>query len=130
MDVAVTCPVPAEVAWDVSIDLALWPEWGPSVVAVDPPTGSVRPGMTGRVRTPVGVWLPFTVDDVDAGHRWTWHIGPVPATGHRVDRVTDDTCRLVIEVPLWAAAYGIVCHVALRRLSGLAVAHHEGQPGH
>lgn len=126
VDVSVTCPVPAVVAWEVSTDLALWPEWGPSVTAVDPPAGSVHAGMTGRVRTPFGVWLPFTVDDVDPGVRWTWHIGPVPATGHRVDRVDDDSCRLVIEVPLWAAAYGLVCHVALTRLSALVVAHHEG----
>jgi len=27
-------------------------------------------------------------------------------------------------VPLWAAAYAIVCHVALTRLSALAVEHH------
>ncbi len=128
MDVAVSCPVPAAHAWEVSTDLASWPQWGPSVTAVDPATGSVHAGMVGRVRTPVGVWLPFTVDDVQPGHRWTWHIGPVPATGHRVDHVADAECRLVIEVPVWAVAYAIVCHVALRRLSALAVARFEPRP--
>lgn len=80
----------------------------------------VESGLTGRVRTPVGVWLPFTVDEVVAGTRWTWHVAGIPATGHRVDVVTAATSRLVIEVPPWAVAYAPVCLLGVRRLSALA----------
>ena len=77
-------------------------------------------GARGRVRTPVGGWLPFEVTAVEPGHRWSWRVGGVPATGHRVDPLGATRSRLVIEVPWWAAPYVVVCRVALRRLAVVA----------
>jgi len=78
------------------------------------------PGSTGRVRTAVGVSLPFVVTDWELGHRWAWRVAGIPATGHRVEPLGADSCRAVIEVPLWAGAYAALCWVALGRLGAAA----------
>jgi hypothetical protein len=109
---------PAEEVWDVFVDTALWPEWGPSVTAVESTDRRVVEGTTGRVRTVGGRWLPFTVT-AQTGSRWTWRIGPVPATGHRVEP-TKTGSRAAFEIPLYAAPYAVVCWWALRSIGRLA----------
>lgn len=121
-EVSETCDVAWPHAWAALAGYTHWPSWGPSITAVEPSMGEVAMGDRGRVRTPVGGWLPFTIDDVEPGRRWTWHVAGLPATGHRVDPVGATRSRLVIEVPWWAAPYALVCRVALRRLVGVAEA--------
>jgi hypothetical protein len=105
-------------AWDRLVDTAAWPEWGPSVAAVDADERRVRAGTTGRVRVRgVGVWVPFEVTSLDwdgERGRWTWRVARVPATGHAVAPV-DGGCRVAFEVPVAAAAYVPVCRRALAR---------------
>jgi hypothetical protein len=45
---------------------------------------------------------------------------PIPATGHRVEPVDGDRCRVVFEVPLPAAGYVPICRRALDRIAKLA----------
>ena len=115
---------PAAVAWDLLIDTARWPAWGPTVAGAEVRTGGdgtrIGPGATGRVRTPVGLHLPFEVTDFDPGRRWAWAVGGVPATAHRVEPLADDRCRVTFEVPRWAPPYLAVCALALRRIERLA----------
>jgi hypothetical protein len=118
VEVSRTVAVDREAAWDLVTDTTRWPEWGPSVRAVDCERRFVRPGTTGRVRTPLG-WAPFRVVDC-APYRWTWRVAGVPATGHRVDTAAGG-CRVVFEVPLAAAPYAAVCAVALRRIAAILV---------
>jgi uncharacterized protein YndB with AHSA1/START domain len=108
-------PVPAERAWDVLTDLDAWPRWGPSVAGATLDGGGRRltAGASGRVRTSLGVELPFTVTAFEPGRRWAWRVMGVPATGHRVEPLGDDRCRVVMEVPVWAAPYGAVCWWAI-----------------
>jgi hypothetical protein len=112
---------PAETVWTLFTDTAVWPDWGPSIAAVDLDHADgtrIDAGTTGRVRV-AGVWLPFSITTC-ADYRWTWSVARIPATGHRVDALDADRCRAVFEVSPLAVGYAPVCRVALRRLDRLA----------
>lgn len=106
-----------DTCWDLLTDTRRWPEWGPSVRDVDCAERYVSSGTTGHVRTVGGVRLPFEITTCE-DYRWTWTIGRIPATGHRVEG--NRPCRIVFEVPPLAAGYVPVCGKALRRLASLA----------
>lgn len=105
---------PPEEAWELLVDTQRWPEWSPLVTGVEATDRRVRTGTTGRVNLP-GVWLPFEITSC-ADHRWTWQVARLPATGHRVDDLGDDRCRLVFELPLRASGYAPVSLRALERI--------------
>jgi hypothetical protein len=119
-----------EAVWDVLVDTEAWPQWGPTVTAVELEEGAghgpggtrIGAGSRGRVRTPVGLWLPFAVTQWVAGERWAWRVAGVPATSHAV-RPTDAGSEVVMVVPWWAPAYLAVCEVGVRRVARLAEAH-------
>jgi hypothetical protein len=108
---------PAAVLWDFLTDTERWPEWGPSVRAVDCDTRQITAGTTGRVETVGGVQVPFEITRC-RDRRWTWRVGKIPATGHRVDG--ERLCRVVFEIPLLASGYAPVCARALQDLAQLA----------
>ncbi|MBM3693279.1 MAG: SRPBCC family protein [Actinomycetota bacterium] len=114
--VAGTVAAPVDAVWRVLAEPEAWPAWGPSVTAVDCPDARVRTGTRGRVRTVAGVWLPFTVVTVEPGRSWTWRIGPVRATGHRVAALGPERTRVEFTVPWWAAPYALVCRRAIARI--------------
>ena len=110
---------PPAAAWDRLVDTRAWPEWGPTVAAVESPDRRVQAGTTGRVRIAwLGLWVPFEVTSLEwdggRGH-WTWRVAGVPATGHRVGPAGEG-CRVAFEIPLVAAPYAAVCRRALTRL--------------
>lgn len=111
-----------ETAWDLLTDTDRWPEWGPSVRAVECDRRSIEAGTTGRVRVPGGFWIPFEITACRP-YRWTWHVGKIPATGHRVDAPArgspEEGCRVVFELPVLAAGYAPVCLRALGRIESL-----------
>ena len=107
--------------WEVLVETRHWPEWGPTVTRVDGPARIVH-GTTGRVRTPVGIWLPFEITEFDERHQWSWNVGGVGATGHRVERVEragQDATRLTFTAPTWAVAYLPVLRTGLRRIDDI-----------
>ena len=110
--------VAPEVAWELLVSTRTWPRWGPSVGAVEPADGSIHEGMRGRVRTPVGVWLPFHITSCDPPRAWAWSVGPIPATSHTVEEVPGGS-RIGFAVPLPALPYLAVCRVALGRIDAL-----------
>ena len=110
-----------EAAWDVLASTRAWTRWGPSVTAVDPADSTISSGMRGRVRTPVGIWLPFRITGFDPPHRWAWSVLGIPATSHRVDPAPGG-CRISFGVPVAAFPYLLVCRVALRRIAELLAA--------
>ncbi len=120
--VATEIDAPAERLWALLASTARWPEWGPSIGAVDPPAVMVTPGLVGRVRTAAGLWVPFVVTSVEPGRSWRWRVAGVNATGHLVEPLGPRRCRVRFDVPTWAAPYVLVCMVALRRLARLAEA--------
>ena len=116
---------PADRVWDLITDTHSWPLWGPSVRTIDCPQRYIHAGCAGRVRTPVGIWLPFVVTAFEPGTYWDWRVAGIRATGHRVERVGPDRCRLAFSVPIWAAFYGPVCHLALVRIDRLLQFHRK-----
>ncbi len=110
----------AAVAWQLLTDTQAWPQWGPSVRAVDCAARFIGPGARGRVRTAAGLWLPFEVTGWEFGRYWSWSVARVPATGHRVVPLGPAACEVAFTVPTWAPFYLPVCSAALRRLGELA----------
>jgi len=111
----------AEEVWALLTDTGKWPEWGPSITGVEPSaaSGGLAPGSRGKVRTILGVALPYTVTAFEPGRSWSWSVAGIPATGHRV-LPQDGGCLVTFTVPWWAPAYLPVCALALRRIERLA----------
>ena len=118
VDVGRELAVPVPVAWRLLADSRIWPSWGPTISAVDLDPPVVTAGARGRIRSSVGIWLPFEITEVVPEARWSWRVLGVPATGHRVE-ATSRGCRVVFEVPAVVAPYAAVCRLALRRMARL-----------
>jgi hypothetical protein len=123
---AVEIRVPAVAAWELLIDTLRWPEWGPSVVRVDCADRFIGPGTVGRVQTALGLWLSFQITKFTAGQYWHWRVAGIPATGHRVESIGPNICRVVFEVPVLAGPYLIICRLAAQRIK--AILEEERQP--
>ena len=119
---------PAEVAWDVLASTGRWVDWGPSVTAVDPPDARVDVGLHGRVRTPVGLWIPFEITEVRPGRSWGWEVVGIPATDHAVEPTGPSMCRVGMGVPVLAVPYLVVCRIALGRIAIIAEADDRPEP--
>lgn len=111
---------PAPAVWRLLAEFAHWPAWGPTIRAVDAAADEVAPGVTGRVQTVVGGWLPFEITDVDPGRSWTWRVVGVPATGHAIEPLGGGRSRVEFSVPWPAAPYVVVLRSGLRRLRSVA----------
>ena len=109
-----------EHAWRILIDTRCWPEWGPSVKAVDCAERYIRKGSTGRVLTALGFWANFEITDFEEGSYWAWRAYGIAATGHRVQPLGSHRYRVSFEVPLFAAPYALICKLALRRIAKMA----------
>ena len=105
--------------WELIIDTRTWTVWGPSVKAVDCRQRYLAAGCQGRIQTPIGLWLPFYVTTFEPESYWDWRVAGVAATGHRVDPLGPQRCRLSFTVPAWAFGYGIVCRQAMLRIDRL-----------
>lgn len=119
-----TVDVPADVVWEVLVDTERWPEWGPSVSAVECDERHIQAGTVGRVRTPIGLALPFEITACET-YRWTWRVAGVPATGHRIEALGPDRCRVSFDLSPLAAGYVPICQRALERIARLAHADAE-----
>lgn len=119
METAVEMGAPAAAAWELLTDTRRWPEWGPSVTGVECGERFIGPGTTGWVRTVIGLRVPFRITDFEAGRRWCWEVAGIPATGHRVEPLGPERCRVIFEVPLLAAPYLAVCRVAALKIRAI-----------
>lgn len=120
VEVAGVVHSPPQRVWELLTDVEYWPVWGPSVRAVRCSHRRIELGSKGKVRTALGFWVPFVVTEFVQGTYWAWKVASIPATGHRVEPLKTGFCRLIFEVPIWAAPYAVVCSVAVARLARLA----------
>ncbi|MBP1728714.1 MAG: hypothetical protein H6Q56_1087 [Deltaproteobacteria bacterium] len=119
METSVEILAPASAAWKLLTDTSRWPEWGPLVSRVESAEQYIDPGSIGRVQTIIVVWLPFRVTEFVAGKCWDWEVAGMPATGHRVESLGPDRCRVVFKVPLLAIPYLAVCRLAAQRIRSI-----------
>jgi uncharacterized membrane protein len=118
--VRIEIEAPADVVWPLLADFVHWPEWGPSVRAVDVEASTVAAGVTGRVRTAIGVWLPFEIGAVEPGRSWQWSVAGIDATGHGLEPLSESRCAVEFSVPRLFAPYRWVLERGLRRIKALA----------
>jgi uncharacterized protein YndB with AHSA1/START domain len=111
---------PVERVWELLARFEHWPAWGISIRAVESSNDWVAPGVTGRVQTVAGFWLPFRICDVIPGSYWNWDVAGVGATGHHVTPATGQSARVEFTVPWVAAPYRAVFRRSLRSLKQLA----------
>lgn len=114
---------PPSVVWDILVDLEAWPKWGPTVsgASLDHPYTRLDSGVTGTVRTSLGIAVPFTITEFEPGRHWAWRVAGIPATHHRVEPA-EGGARASMSAPSWAAVYLSVCAIALRRIETMATA--------
>jgi len=106
-----------DAAWKLLTDTERWPEWGPSVRAVESSSRVIDGETTGRVQVPGGLWLPFEVTSC-VDRRWTWRVARIPATGHFVEE-RPGGCRVGFELAILASGYAPVCARALGHIEEL-----------
>jgi hypothetical protein len=110
----------AERVWEVLIDTQLWPVWGPSVQQVDCAQRYISAGVSGRIKTAIGLWADFKITEYDQLSYWGWKVAGVPATGHRLRRLNGKSCELIFELPFVAFPYALICRQALNKIARLA----------
>jgi hypothetical protein len=118
-------PTTPEALWDMLTDTKSWPQWGPTVKAVQSNSQYIRAGSTGHVKTVFGFWAPFVITEWIDGQYWSWHVFNIRATGHRIEIIDGKCCRLIFEVPFWAGPYAIICKVAADRIARYLEAGHS-----
>jgi hypothetical protein len=109
---------PRAAVWDVLTDTEQWPDWGPSISAVESPERYIETGTSGRVRALGAVWLPFEILSC-TNDRWTWEVARIDATGHFAADHPDGSV-VGFEMPILAAGYVPVCRRACERIGRLA----------
>jgi uncharacterized protein YndB with AHSA1/START domain len=116
LEVSRTVSAAPSAVWKVLTDLEDWPTWGPTVSGAELTDASeLGLGVRGKVYTPVGLPLPFTITEYEPGRRWAWQVAGIPATAHGVDPVDAGT-RVWMSAPLLAAPYAPVLAIALQRI--------------
>jgi hypothetical protein len=123
LEAAVTIRAPVASVWQIITDTHLWPVWGPSVKAVRCRDRFITAGSTGFVQTFFGLRFFFEITDFIDETYWSWRVHGINATGHRVEKMSPDKCRLVFDMPVLMAPYWFVCVIALRRIRDLAENH-------
>jgi len=118
-----TGPVDPVEAWDRYLHPARWSSWAPQITGVHTDAERIAQGVTGRVRGPLGVSVPFVVDEVDdVSRRWRWTVQVGPARLTLLHWVTSGpdggtTTGLRVRGPLpLAAGYAPAALVALHGL--------------
>lgn len=111
---------PVSTVWPLLAEFRHWREWGPSVRAVESEAEAVAPGVRGRVKTPIGLWLPFEIERCEVERYWDWKVAGVAATGHRLEPITPVTTRVEFSAGRLFFAYRPVLTRGLKRLAKLA----------
>lgn len=108
-----------EAVWTLLTDTTRWTEWGPSVSEVNSTDRFIRKGTSGKVKLPIGLWIPFLITDYEDKRYWSWSVWGIRATGHRIEPLGGKKCIIIFEVPTLAAPYLLVCWIAIRRIENI-----------
>jgi hypothetical protein len=114
-------PRPVDDVWDRYARPARWPEWSPQIRAVDYPAETLRAGLRGTVRGPLGLPVRFRILDVTPGRAWSWvvSVAGVRMTLWHTVEATGDGTRTLLALEGFAPAvllYRPAARLALHRL--------------
>ncbi len=112
----------AATVWPLLAEFRYWPEWGPTVRAVESEAREVAPGVQGRLQTVARVWLSFEITSVEPLHSWDWKVAGIPATGHHLVALGPDRCSVEFTAPRLVAPYVVVLRKGLQRIKNMAEA--------
>ena len=118
--VSIEVSAAADEVWSLLTEFDQWPKWDPTVVDVESEATRVAPGVTGRVKTIAGPWIPFEITEVEQRQSWTWKVAGMHATGHAVAAVGYARTLVEFSVPIAFMPYAVVLRAGLRRLQRLA----------
>ncbi len=107
---------PAQSVWELITNTIRWPEWGPSIIAVDCMDRFIKKGTRGRVKIRFGIWVPFVITHYEDNRYWAWSIWGIHATGHKIEPLDEYRCNIIFEVPTLAAPYLFICWIAIKRI--------------
>lgn len=120
LEVSQVVSAPAADAWALLGDTHRWDEWSPTITGVEATDRRLEAGTAGSLRTVGGLRLPFRITEYDPERlRWTWNVARLSASGHRVDDLADDRCRIAFELSPLALGYVPVCLHALESLAAI-----------
>ena len=100
--VTVDIAAPAEVVWGVLTDVALWPEWTPTVTSVTRlGEGPLRLGSRAKINQPKIPESEYVVTELDPGRSFTWVAsapGVTTTARHDVEALPDGHSRVTLAV--------------------------------
>jgi hypothetical protein len=120
METAIIINAPSKIVWEILTDTSYWTIWGPSVSSIRSKDRFIQSGTTGHVKVLGAIWLPFNITDFVPGKNWSWKVMNIHATGHRLESISTNQCRLFFEVPIIAFPYILICKIAIQRIKQIA----------
>jgi hypothetical protein len=114
-----TLNVSSQDVWNILTETTRWPEWGPSIIAVDCKDRYIRKRTRGRVKVYFGIWVPFVITRFEDQTYWSWDIWGIRTTGHRIEPVDESSCNIFFEVPTVAAPYLFICWITIKRIKDI-----------
>lgn len=97
----VTIDAPAEVVWDLTLDVTSWPRITPTMTSVERlDAGPIHVGSSARVKQPRQTAAVWTVTRLEQGHEFTWQTRRMglTMTGSHVVEPVGDHCRNTLSI--------------------------------
>lgn len=121
---------PAQVVWDLTVDLEGWPATTPTMTSVevlDP--GPVQAGTRARIRQPAQRPRVWTVTEVDEPTSFVWGtraLGVAMLATHAIEPAGEGACRLSLVLELDGRGAGVVGRLVGGQLRKALSAEAEG----
>ncbi len=115
-EIGQTLHASCEDVWELITNTKRWHEWGPSITEIDCAERYIKKGAHGKVKIPIGIWVPFVITEYEEMRYWSWRIWGVRATGHKIEPLDECRCNIIFEVPTFASPYLFICWIAIRRI--------------
>ena len=65
--------------------------------------------------------MPFEITHCEVPFWGNWKVSGVAATGHRLKKLTKNSCELIFELPFVAFPYVLICRQAANRIARLTL---------
>ncbi len=125
-----TIDAPIERVWDLTLGIDRLPEITPTISAVERlDDGPLGVGSRARLKQPGMPARTWTVEEVDAPHRfaWTTRLVGVRMTGiHDLERLEQDRCRLTLRIRFEGRGAGLLGRLSSGSIASALAAENAG----